>query len=129
MMGNLLYLVEFLSINLNKNEILKKGINEEIREEVIEKLKDMRNIINIIKDNLLMDIDRDYKEEMNESNENSIKIYSEKQLQNYLEDLEIKSNNIIEDIKNKIFEIKPKCFNSFFYCHKKIFIKIFKYSR
>ena len=102
MMGNLLYLVEFLSINLNKNEILKKGINEEIREEVIEKLKDMRNIINIIKDNLLMDIDRDYKEEMNESNENSIKIYSEKQLQNYLEDLEIKSNNIIEDIKNKI---------------------------
>ena len=101
-MGNLLYLVEFLSINLNKNEILKNGIEEETREEVTTKLKNMRNIINVIMNNLLDKIENDYNEEMNETNLNSIKVNSTKKLNQYLEDLEENSERIIENIKNKI---------------------------
>ena len=73
--GSLLYLVDFLSINLNKNEILMNAIDIETREEVTFKLKNIRNIINIIKEKLLSGIDNDYKEEMNETNLNSIKLY------------------------------------------------------
>ena len=102
MMGDLLYLVEFLSVNLNKNDILKKGINEEVREEITIKLQNMRNIINIIEDSLIDNIDLDYKEEMDETNINSIKVYSIKKLEDYLEDLEVKSLQIIQNIKNKI---------------------------
>lgn len=102
MMGDLLYLVDFLSINLNKNDILKNSMDIETREELILKLKNMKNIINIIKETLLQNIDNDYKEEMDEKNINSIKIYSEEKLKECLIELEEKSMKIIEDIKNKI---------------------------
>ena len=102
MIGNLLYLVDFLSVNLNKNEILKNSIKQEVRDEVTTKLKNMRNIINVIEEYLMNNIEKDYKEEMDESNINSIKIYSNQKLNEYLEDLEQKSKNIIEDIKQKI---------------------------
>ena len=102
MMGDLLYLVDFLSINLNKNDILKNAMDIETREDLILKLKNMRNIINIIKETLLQNIDNDYKEEMDEKNINSIRIYSEEKLKEYLNELEEKSMKIIEDIKNKI---------------------------
>jgi hypothetical protein len=100
-MGNLLYLVEFLSINLNKNEILKNGIEEETREEVTTKLKNMRNIINVIMNNLLDKIENDYNKEMDETNLNSIKVDATKKLKQYLEDLEKNSERIIENIKKK----------------------------
>ena len=100
--GDLLYLVDFLSINLNKNEILRNGVDDITREEITRKLKDMRNIINVITEHLMNNIDNDYKEEMDESNMNSIKVNSNKKLKEYLEDLEDKSNKIIQDIKNKI---------------------------
>ena len=102
MMGNLLYLVEFLSVNLNKNDILKNAMDQGTREDLTMKLKNMRNIINIITETLLKSIDNDYKEEIDESNINSIKVYSEEKLKKYLDDLEEKSMKIIEDIKNKI---------------------------
>ena len=60
MMGDLLYLVDFLSINLNKNDILKNAMDIETREDLILKLKNMRNIINIIKETLLQNIDNKY---------------------------------------------------------------------
>ena len=102
MIGNLLYLVNFLANNMNKNEILKSGIDEETRIELTQKLKTMNNIINTIKEYLLKHIDNDYKDEMDDSNENSIKIYSKEKLKQYLDDLEIKSKMIMEEIKNKI---------------------------
>ena len=85
MIGNLLYLVNFLSVNINKNEILKNGIKEEVREEITIKLKYMGIIINIINEYLLNNIDKDYKEEMDETNINSIKLYSIEKLKEYLE--------------------------------------------
>ena len=100
--GDLLYLVDFLSINLDKNEILRNGVDDITREEIIRKLKDMRNIINVITEYLMNNIDNDYREEMDESNMNSIKVNSNKKLKEYLEDIEEKSNKIIADIKNKI---------------------------
>ena len=42
--GDLLYITDFLSINLNKNEILKNAIDKNTREIVTKKLKDFRNI-------------------------------------------------------------------------------------
>ena len=102
MMGDLLYLIDFLSINLNKNDILRNGMDDLIREELTIKLKNIRNIINVIVDNLKKNIELDYKEEINERNINSIKVYSETKLKEYLENLEYRSENIIIDIKNKI---------------------------
>ena len=102
MMGDLLYLVDFLSVNLNKNDILKNGMDSETREEITIKLINMRNIINFITETLLNNIDNDYKQEMNEDNINSIKVVSEEKLKKYLYELEVNSMNIIEDIKNKI---------------------------
>ena len=101
-MGDLLYLVDFLSVNLNKNDILKNAMDSDTRQELTIKLINMRNIINIIRETLLTNIDNDYKEEMNEDNVNSIKVYSEEKLKEYLNELEEKSNEIIEDIKRKI---------------------------
>ena len=95
MMGDLLYLIDFLSINLNKNDILRNGMDDLIREELTIKLKNIRNIINVIVDNLKKNIELDYKEEINERNINSIKVYSETKLKEYLENLEYRSENII----------------------------------
>ena len=102
MMGDLLYLVDFLSLNLNKNDILKSSMDAETREELTAKLINMRNIINVITETLLTNIDNDYKEEMDEDNLNSTRVYSDEKLKEYLNQLEEKSNAIIEDIKSKI---------------------------
>ena len=101
-MGDLLYLVEFLSVNINTNDILRKAIDEKTREELTWKLRNIRNIINIIVENLLTNIEFDYKNEVDENNLNSIKYYSESKLKEYLEELEKRSMDIITDIKNKI---------------------------
>ena len=101
-MGDLLYLVEFLSVNVNKNDIFKKAIDVTIREELTWKLRNIRNIINVIVDNLLNNIELDYKRKVDVSNLNSIKYYSEAKLKKYLEQLEERSTDIINDIKSKI---------------------------
>ena len=102
MMGDLLYLVDFLTINLNKNDILKNGMDDITRLELTTKLRNIRNIINVLVENLMTNIELDYKEEIDESNLNSIKVHSETKLKEYLEDLEKRSSDIIQDIKNKI---------------------------
>jgi hypothetical protein len=43
--GDLLYFTDFLSVNINKNEILVNSIDEFTREEIKIKLKNFRNII------------------------------------------------------------------------------------
>ena len=101
-MGDLFYLVDFLSVNLNKNEILKNGMDDYTREDIINKMRNMRNIINYIVSSLLDKIELDYIQEIDESNLNSIKVYSNDKLNKYIEDLENNSTKIIEDIKTKI---------------------------
>ena len=59
--GELLYITDFLSVNFNKNEKIIKNIGEHKRNETIILLKDFRNIINIIVDLLIDNIYNDYK--------------------------------------------------------------------
>ena len=65
--GSLLYVTEFLSVNINKNEILKKSIEEQKRNEIQILLKDFRYIINQIIDLLLNHIHADYEFEFSEN--------------------------------------------------------------
>ena len=100
--GDLLYLTDFLSVNINKNEILKNAIILEKRQNITIKLKDFRNIIlrieQIISDNII----NDYEDEMSDDNENSIKNSKNYLIQNSIEEIDNKSSIIIEEIKIKI---------------------------
>ena len=100
--GELLYLTDFLSINLNKNEILKNAIDFEIRQNITIKLKNFRNIILRIEEILNDNIIKDYEEEMRSDNENSIKYEKEFIIQNCIEDIDNKTEILIEEIKEKI---------------------------
>ena len=100
--GDLLYVTDFLSININKNEILMKVINEQNRIITTQKLKDFRNIIIIIMDILINNIYDDYEGEISLNNNKSIKYYIEKRVEEYNYNIEEKSNNITEYIKSKI---------------------------
>ena len=66
--GELLYLTDFLSVNLNKNEILRNAISEDDRQRVTLKLKNFRNIILRIMEIITDKIFRDYAEEMSVNN-------------------------------------------------------------
>jgi hypothetical protein len=100
--GDLLYLTDFLSININKNEILKNAIVSETRQRVTIKLKNFRNIILRIMEILNSKIIKDYEEEMSLDNENSIRYSKEYIINKCIEDIDEKCNNIIEEIKIKI---------------------------
>ena len=100
--GDLLYVTEFLSVNLNKNEILKKSIDEKERNEIIILLRDFRNIINIIIEKLVKDIYDDYENEISDSFNNSIKNNIEKKVENYLSIINSNSEELINEIKQKI---------------------------
>jgi len=102
LIGDLLYITDFLSININKNEILVNAIAENSRKEAKEKLKNFRNIILTIIDILISDINKDYLNEMNIENNNSIKYLSNKKALQFLNNTEEKSNKLISDIKNGI---------------------------
>ena len=82
----------FKDFNKNLFMAIEKGIKT--FRLVTTKLKNMRNIINVIEEYLMNNIEKDYKEEMDESNINSIKIYSNQKLNEYLEDLEQKGQII-----------------------------------
>ena len=71
--GELLYVTDFLSVNINKNEILIRALDENIRNDVSIKLKDFRNMILIIMEFLNKNINDDYENEMNIENKKSIK--------------------------------------------------------
>ena len=100
--GDLLYLTDFLSINLNKNEILTKAINSEKRQNITIKLKNFRNIILRIIEILDNNIFNDYEEEMSLDNANSIKYDKENIIKKYIEDIDEKTYKVIEEIKIKI---------------------------
>ena len=100
--GELLYLTDFLSVNINKNEILKNGIDIETRNRVTIKLKNFRNIILRIIEILNNNIINDYEEEMSLNNEKSIKYQKENIIKQCIEEIDNKSLGIIEEIKLKI---------------------------
>jgi hypothetical protein len=106
LVGDLLYITDFLSININKNEILVNAIDENSRKEVKEKLKKFRNIILTIIDILIYDINKDYQDEMNIEDNSSIKYLSNQKAFQFLDYTEEKSNKIITDIKNGINNIE-----------------------
>ena len=104
--GDLLYITDFLAININKNEILIKAIDLSTRTDTTTKLKDFRNIILIIMDILMNNINNDYEMEMNLNNKKSIKFYSYQKAEEFLKNTQEKSDKVIEDIKSRINDIE-----------------------
>ena len=102
LIGELLYITDFLSINLNKNEILIKSMDEKTRNESVILLKDFRNIVNIIVDLLINDIEDDYELEISDNNENSIKYKSKEKVEKFLENIQEESKQLILEIKKNI---------------------------
>ena len=100
--GDLLYITDFLSVNINKNEILSKAIDENSRKDATIKLKNFRNIIITIMDLLIVNINDDYNNEMKYENNKSIKYYSYEKSSHFLSNIEDKSNEVINKIKSKI---------------------------
>ena len=100
--GDLLYLTDFLAVNINKNEILKKQLDETIRKNITIKLKDFKDIIINIMDIIIDRINLDYDNEMSIDNQNSVKYYSEEKSIELLKEIDDKSNDVIKHIKNKI---------------------------
>ena len=103
--GDLLYITDFLSVNINKNEILSKAIDEETRKDTSLKLKNFRNIIITIMDMLIDNINEDYNNEMSLNNNKSIKFYSYFKSSQLLSKIENRSNEVIYNIKSKINNI------------------------
>ena len=100
--GELLYLTDFLSVNINKNEILINAIKLEDRERVTIKLKNFRNIILRIMEILNDKIIRDYEQEMSSNNQNNIKSNKENLVKTCIENINNKTDNVTTQIKNRI---------------------------
>ena len=103
--GELLYITDFLAININKNEILIRAIDENTRKDLTIKLKDFRNIILTIMDLLIKNINDDYEKEMNIEDNKSIKYISNNKALNFLDNIEKKSEKVINKIKAGIDNI------------------------
>jgi len=102
LIGDLLYITDYLSININKNELLIKSYNETERELLTFKLNKIKEIVNIIFELLLSNIKSDYNNEMSINNNESIKYNSEIKSKKFLDETEKRSNEIIKIIKTKI---------------------------
>ena len=100
--GDLLYTTDFLSVNINKNEILINAFNEQTRKEITKKLRDFRDIILTIMDIFINNIYLDYGKEMSITNPKSVKYYSENKALQFINEVENESNEIIKQIKLKI---------------------------
>ena len=100
--GEFLFITEFLSVNINKNEIFIRAIDEETRKEVAIKLKNFRIMVNSIIDLLNSNINDDYEKEMNLLNNESIKFISIEKAFKFLTDIENESDHLIKNIKSKI---------------------------
>ena len=105
-MGDILYIVDFLSININKNELFKKRLDNETRETTSKKLKNIKDIIMSIIDRIIHNINKDYELQMRLENKNGIKNYSLLKEKNIVNNTEEKSNNTIKNIKSKITNIE-----------------------
>ena len=102
LIGDLLYITDYLSININKNELLIKSYNEKERELLTFKLNRIKEIVNIIFELLLSNIKSDYNNEMSINNNESIKYISEIKSKEFLNETEERSYEIIKIIKSKI---------------------------
>ena len=100
--GDLLYITDFLSMNINKNNLLKQAYDEEERNEMTIKLRNFRNMVQYILDKLMTNINEDYDEEMSLNNSNSIKTISEETAKEHLNNISQKSDEVIIKIKKKI---------------------------
>ena len=103
--GQLLYITDFLAVNINKNDILIKAIDEETRKDITVKLKDFRNIIITIMELLTSNINDDFESQMNAENNESIKYISNEKALEFLNNVENKSQEIITKIKSYIDNI------------------------
>ena len=124
-LSELLYIADFLSINLNKNDILRNAIEESQRNITTQKLKDFRNIILNIIDIQIDKISNDYNNEMMSKNINSIKYFSENATKKFINDIEINSDKVTKIIKSKIkfinlYEIYSNNINEINYIFKKV---------
>ena len=102
LIGELLYITDFLSVNLNKNEIISNSLDEKTRSEAVDLLKDFRYIINIIVDLLINDIHNDYKAEISIDNKNSIKNKTNEKVEQYISIIRNTSKDLINEIKKNI---------------------------
>ena len=99
--GDLLYITDFLSINILKNEIIKRAYDTKTLQNLSIKLKNFRNIIQLILDLLIDNINNDYEYEMSLNN-NSLKSYSYSMAKELFNRIDIKSNDIENKVKDKI---------------------------
>ena len=99
--GDLLYITDFLAVNILKNEIIMRVYAEETLKDLSIKLKNFRDIIQIILDQLINDINKDYEFEMSNKN-GSLKLFSERKAENHYNQIDEKSNNLVSKIKQKI---------------------------
>ena len=104
--GDILNITDYLSININKNPLIIKAYDEKTRNELTIKLRAFRDIIQIILDFLISDINNDYNNEISTNNTESIKLDSEKKSKLFLEKINKKADDVTSEIKNKIEYIK-----------------------
>ena len=105
-MGDILYIVDFLSININKNELYKKTLDYETRETTSKKLKNIKDIIMYLIERIILNINKDYELQMSLDNKNGIKNYSLLKEKDIIINTEKASNKLIKDIKSKINNIE-----------------------
>ena len=104
--GDVLYLLDFLSVNINKNDLIKKAIEYNTRMEASSNLKKMKDIINTILEMIIININNDYELQMNIDNKNGIKNYSLQKQNEFVANTEEVSNKLIGKIKSKINNIE-----------------------
>ena len=126
--GDLLYITDYLSININKNDILIKTYDKQTMEELSFKLQNIREIINIILELLISNINIDYNNQISINNNKSIKFYSELKSKIFLNETEFNSNEVIGNIKSKInyiniYDIYSDNLNFINYIHNKSLIE------
>jgi len=104
--GDILYITDYLSININKNPLIIRAYDDKTRNELTIKLRAFRDIIQIILDFLISDINNDYMKEMSINNRESIKLDSEKKSKLFLEKINKRADEVTSKIKEKIDYIK-----------------------
>ena len=104
--GDILYVVDFLSININKNEIIKKIFDYETRNNTSKKLQSIKDVIKSVIEKIINNINKDYEFQMRLDNKNGIKNYSLLKEKEILFNTEKKSNQVSKDIKSKIKNIE-----------------------
>ena len=104
--GDILYVVDFLSININKNEIIKKVFDYETRNNTSKKLQSIKDVITSVIEKIINNISKDYEFQMRLDNKNGIKNYSLLKEKEIVFNTEEKSNQVTKDIKSKIKNIE-----------------------